>query len=156
MASSNKTTNLQLNLWSQTDKPARLDFVSDNQKIENAFNTHTQNSNIHLSESDRSKLTSPYVTTYYSGNGESSKSIAIGFTPKVVIVFRKNSPQIKFNSSGVPIVNGAMVIASNGNTGGALISGTNVTVSQSSTAASNGLIYNLNENGGQYAVMAFK
>lgn len=156
MASSSKTAKLQLNLWSSTDKPARIDFVRDNQNIESAVSTHTLNSNIHLSESDRSKLTAPYMTTYYSGNGESSKSIAIGFAPKVVIIFRKNSPQIKFNSSGVPIVNGAMVIASNGNTGGAVINGTNVTVSQASAAASNGLIYNLNENGGQYAVMAFK
>lgn len=157
MASSNKTTNLQLNLWSSTDKPARTDFVHDNQKIDKAVGEHTLNSDIHLSESDRSKLTTPYMTTYYAGNGESSRSISIGFAPKVAIVFKKNSPQIKFNSSGVPIVNGAMIIASNGNTGGAVISGTNVTVSQASEAnASTGLIYNLNESGGQYAVMAFK
>lgn len=37
MASTNKTSRLQLNQWNATDSPRRVDFNGDNSKIDNAF-----------------------------------------------------------------------------------------------------------------------
>lgn len=154
MATANKTSNLGLCAWLGTDKPSRIDFVEDNEKIDTAINDHVSDTSVHLSTSDRQKLTEPYVTKYYSGDGASSRTIAIGFSPKVVFVFKKNSGTVTLSGSNL-LINTGMSIVSNGSTGGVSISGTNIIVKQTTTAV-DGAIYNLNLNGGQYGIIAFR
>ena len=154
MSSTEKTSNLKLNLWIGTDKPTRLDFVTDNQKIESAVSGHTNNTAIHLSTDDRSRLNQPFVTGYYAGDGNSTQTITLPFVAKSVIVYKKGTPSVIKNSSGELLCNTAIAIPSNGGSG-CTVSGTVLTVQQS-TSAVDGALYNMNASGGQYAYIAYK
>lgn len=155
MSSTNKTDYLKLNSWLGTDRPQRIDFVDDNTIIDNAIKNHVQNTTIHCTSTDKSKIENPYVMISYTGTGEETNVITFAFNPKLAIVFAKDSPPVEINSSGNTIVNQAIVAKSQGGTGGATINGYNVTVTQS-TSAINGVFLNLNKYNGQYCVIGFK
>ena len=126
MASSNYTTNLSLCAWTENDRPKRADFVSDN---------------------------APFVLKTYSGSGESSRTIILDFAPKLVIIYKRNTPPVMVEN-GVTVVNcGCSGYGASG-TGGVSISGSNVTVSE--TAATSGSRISLNSSGSQYTVIAFR
>ena len=73
----------------------------------------------------------------------------------MAVVFCKDTPPTQKDSSGNTLVNTAMVVKSNGGTGGATLSGYNLTVTQSATAVE-GVMYNLNKYNGQYCAIGFK
>ena len=54
MASTNKTTRLQLNSWVASDKPKMEDFNSDNAIIDQSLGTHIANTSIHVTAADKS------------------------------------------------------------------------------------------------------
>ena len=60
MPTNNKTPKLKLNSWLGTDKPMRSDFVEDNTLLDTLLGGHLEDSSLHLSESDRLSLTSPF------------------------------------------------------------------------------------------------
>ena len=48
MASSSFTKNLGLCSWSETDRPKRIDFVTDNLLIDEKLGEHLADSDIHI------------------------------------------------------------------------------------------------------------
>lgn len=151
MASTNKTSHLQLNQWVGTDKPTRLDYVQDNQKIDTAMSNHENNTELHFTTEEKEKIQNPR-TSYYSGDGAESRTITLSYAPKVIIVYKKNAATHEYMST-YQKVNWCLGVLGNGYTGGLSISGKTITVKQTSTTDSYGLRYNLNENGAQYAII---
>lgn len=155
MSSTNKTDYLKLNSWLGTDRPQRIDFVDDNTIIDTAIKNHVQNSTMHCTSTEKSKIENPYTVISYTGTGEETKVITFAFNPKLVVVFYKELPSMQTDSSGNAVINQAIVAKSHGSTGGVTISGYDVTVTQSKTAVG-GVFYNLNKYNGQYCIIGFK
>lgn len=156
MASSSKTSNLGLNKWSGTDKPRRTDFVEDNTIIDERLGGHLKDTGIHLNSEDREKLSAPVSAVSYSGTGTASRTISFGFNPSFVVVFKRFDSFNTYNSAGgYTKINGAFFSSQEASDDCGNISGKTVVVSQS-TAAVNGLFYNLNEQYGQYVAVAFR
>ena len=88
MASSGKTTNLQLNQWVGSDKPKMSDFNADNLKIEQAVSTHIADTQKHLQDSERTAWNQSIpVIGSYTGNGLAARDIELGFKPSFGILF---------------------------------------------------------------------
>ena len=153
MASTNKTTNLGLNNWIESDCPKRTDFVSDNLIIDNLVGNHIKDSSLHLSAEEKDRATQPFTAFTYYGTGETTTTVKFSFSPQLVIVCKKNSP---FTVAGIDysIVNAA-VVSNIGTSGGVTISDKTVTAKQS-VQAENGVFYNLNKNGSEYLIVAFR
>ena len=75
MASTNKTPNLRLNSWLDSDRPKRMDFVSDNNIIDSTLGTHLNDSTSHLTPSEKDKVDEPFEICILYGTGETSTSI---------------------------------------------------------------------------------
>ena len=153
MASSNYTENLHLSAWTDSDRPKRADFVSDNTIIDTQLGGHIANSAIHLTAEEKQKLDTPYAFKLYSGSGESSRSVQLDFAPRFVVVFKRNAPSVAYENS-VTVINSGYASYGNGATTGVSLSSGSVTVTE--TAAVNGVRVSLNESGSQYTIVAFR
>lgn len=153
MASTNKTSNLRLNNWIESDCPKRIDFVSDNLIIDNVLGTHIGDEDIHLTPSEKSRVSAPYLITLNQGNGNSSGVYDPGFDPKIAFIFKVSTP-FQTESSGNTVMNSA-IVTHKGTTGGASLLNGVLTVRQS-TSPENGVLYNLNENGANYVIIYFR
>ncbi|MBQ9680457.1 MAG: hypothetical protein IJV48_07245 [Ruminococcus sp.] len=154
MATSQYTPNLHLNAWTDSDRPKRADFVSDNTIIDTQLGGHIADSAIHLNAEERAKLTEPFTFALYAGSGETTRTISLGFRPKFAIVFKRNVPPVVY-SGGVNIVNAGYACYGHGSSTGLSVTGTGVTVSEAA-AATDGVRVSLNESGSQYTIVAFK
>lgn len=154
MATSNYTPNLHLSAWDAADRPKRADFVSDNTIIDTQLGGHLANGNVHVTAAEKSKLSEPFVTIMYAGNGESQRTIALDFQPKTVIVYKRNVPFVSY-SGGVNVVNAACGVYSQGASAGISITSSGVVVNENATAT-DGVRVSLNENYAQYTLIAFK
>lgn len=106
---SNHTSNYNLNQWEPEDKVIRTEFNEDNQKIDTALGELAANVGGKADQSDleavSSQLTSLSATVpklaygTYSGNNASSRTISVGFTPKVVFVFSAQGATLLYLSS---------------------------------------------------------
>lgn len=155
MSSTNKTEYLGLNQWLGSDRPQRIDFVDDNSLIDEAIKLHHSNSSIHVTGDEKTKINQPFVIQSYGGTGTEALTVTLSISPQLVIIFSKGTPFLQTDSSGNTIINACIVARSNGNSGGATLSGNTVTVQQSSVASS-GVKYNLNKLNGQYCIVAFR
>lgn len=153
MASTNKTSNLGLNSWLETDRPKRIDFVSDNNIIDNVLGGHINDGDLHLTSDEKNRVSQPFKVMTLYGTGTATVQIKPGFTPNMAIVFKKEAPSSQYTGSYTKI--NAGIATSIGTSGGVSISGDSVEVQQS-TSASNGIFYNLNESYAQYIVVAFR
>lgn len=153
MASTNHTPYLGLCQWSASDKPKRADFVSDNNIIDTALGGHVGNAAIHLTASEKAKLSESFVIRAYAGTGEASRAITVDFQPKLALVYKKNAPPVSYSSGNI-IINAAVAAYGSGGSQGLAITSTGITVSQ--TSAVGGAAVNLNENEEQYAAILFK
>lgn len=154
MATSQYTANLHLSAWTDSDRPKRADFVSDNNIIDTQLGGHLLNSGIHVTADEKAKLSEPFTVSLYAGSGESTRAISVGFQPRMAIVFKRNTPPVEYSGS-VNVVNAAVAVYGHGGSSGLSVTGTGVSVSEESTAV-NGVRINLNETGSQYTVIAFK
>ena len=154
MASSNHTTNLHLNAWTDSDRPKRADFVSDNNIIDTQLGGHINNSGIHVTADEKAKLNNPYEVSVYAGSGAAQRTIVLSFVPKFVIVFKRGVPAVSF-SNGATVVNSGCAAYGNGNTAGVSINNVGVTI-QEIAADSEGVKVSLNAEGSQYTMIAFK
>ena len=152
MNSSNKTTNLNLNKWTETDRPVRADFVADNNLIDNILGGHAINTSIHLTADEKARVSSPFQLKIVQGTDESSRSITFGFSPYLVICFAVSSAPTEV-SSGTVIMNWGIAAKNYGASGGCSLSESTFTVSQ---GTQNGVRYNLNNSEYQYIIVAFK
>lgn len=153
MASSNYTTNLHLSAWSDSDRPKRADFVSDNAIIDSQLGGHILNGSIHLTADEKQKVTEPYVLKTYSGSGSESRTIILDFAPKMVIVYKRNTAPIMYEN-GDTVVNCGIAGYGASGSGGISVSGKNVTLHE--TTASSGSRVSLNASGSQYTLIAFR
>ncbi|MDE5995907.1 MAG: hypothetical protein K2G56_03220, partial [Eubacterium sp.] len=95
MGSAQKTDFLSLNKWISTDIPKREDFNYDNSTIDNAFKTHTNDMEKHISSAERSEWNEPHYIGFYYGNGSNSArtiETECSFDPSFAIVFAGGSP----------------------------------------------------------------
>lgn len=154
MATSRYTTNLHLSAWEESDRPKRADFVSDNEIIDRELGGHLADDTVHLTAAEKQKIDEPYVCIAYAGSGESTRTLTVGFTPKIAIVYKRGVPPVTV-SSGVTVVNSAAAYYGHGGSAGIAISSQGVAVQQASSAT-DGVRNNLNESGSQYALIAFR
>lgn len=154
MSTSNYTPNLHLSAWADSDRPKRADFVSDNNIIDTALGGHIADSGIHVTAQEKAKISEPFVSALYSGSGESSRAISLGFQPKMVFVYKRGVPFVTY-SGGVNNVYAACGYYGNGTSVGISITSNGIQVSQSAQA-SDGVKVCLNESGSQYTIIAFK
>ena len=89
MSSTNKTSNLGLNSWIESDKPKRTDFVYDNTVIDRVLGNHVNDGNIHLTEDEKTKVQSPFVIHTIYGTGTATLNVKLGFVPSMVMIFKK-------------------------------------------------------------------
>jgi len=87
MSSNNKTPILGLNSWAGSDKPKRADFNHDNETIDSVVGGHINNSEVHLSAEERTKLNAPFFIGHYIGNNVNTRVIHLDFTPSLLIIF---------------------------------------------------------------------
>ena len=153
MASTNKTTHLRLNNWIESDKPKRAYFVADNTIIDSVLGTHINDSDLHLTLIEKARVSNPYSISLEYGTGSATETYNAGFEPKMAIIFKVTSPLVR-DINGYPSVSMA-IATTKGSTGGATLSGSTLTVKQSTTSE-NGVLYNLNENNAAYVIVFFK
>jgi hypothetical protein len=154
MASSQFTPNLHLSAWADTDRPKRADFVSDNTIIDTQLGGHLANGGIHVTAAEKAKLTEPFTVSLYSGSGESSRVISLGFQPKLVMIYKRGVPPVS-HSGSTTVVNSAIGCYGHGASVGVSLTSAGVSVTEQSTA-SDGVRISLNESGSQYTLIAFK
>lgn len=115
---------------------------------------HVNNTDVHLSEADRSYINEPYVIGTYTGDGNSSGlDINLGFRPKAVIIYR-NSYHISSYSTSDGVSNCYMGMAIGSSyTRGPLILDNGFRVK---TVVTSSATTHLNDEGGAYTYIAFK
>ena len=153
MSSTNRTENLGLSNWLETDRPKRTDFVSDNLIIDNALGGHINDTTQHLTSTEKAFLTQPFVSRIIYGTGTESGTVHLSFPPNLVIVTKIGASPTQY-SGGVVRVNYA-VATPQGASMGIRVSGNDVILSQDSTAQ-DGAKANLNEEFSQYLMVAFR
>lgn len=166
MASSEKTAKLGLSLWTASDKPERLDFVQDNQKLEELVGTHIADMSAHLTESEKQLLSNPYTIYVHRGTGAASytiNSLPGGKDPKLILAMCQEFPPCTVDANGKLNVYWDFWMHANkfANYGGGGISVdlTNKTLTMKNQVSAPGNWYsctrNLNENGKIYVLIFF-
>jgi hypothetical protein len=118
-----KTINYQLNQWAAGDKVQRIDFNSDNDKIDGAIAAVSARAGaLETGKADKTALDAAKATIpkmaigTYTGSGAASRTISLSFTPKAVLVMTQDGHTRSSNyimgglavtGSPVKIVNGA-------------------------------------------------
>lgn len=155
MSSTNKTEYLGLSGWIHSDTPKMIDFANDNLIVDNILGSHINDATIHLSEEDRALLGGGITSFMMAGDGNTSKTITLDKKPKMVQIFMKNTPLVTWDSEkSCMVVNSAFVLQNGVTSGGASVTDTKLVVTKSSTP-SNGVMYNLNEQYGQYVIVCY-
>lgn len=158
MPTESKTPNLNLNSWTGTDKPKRADFVEDNTIIDNVLGSHIANTLIHMSAAEKELLNSTFTVGTLAGDGNSSCTHTLNFSPKFIVVFISGEVPIRYNSSENYYVYNFAIATQNtyGSTAGASLNGAQLTLQQTQGTPTNGIFLNLNKYFEQYVYIAFK
>lgn len=151
MPSTNKTPYLSLNQWTQSDRPMRNDFNSDNATVDAVLGNHVENGDIHVTAEEKKYLKDFQQTFMYSGTGESSKTYTFTEAFRFIAVFAKDKPL----TSGSNVYTALGYVGLGASAGLSIsASGTSFTVSQGTSSGSSTIC--LNESGVQYRVIMFK
>ena len=153
MASTNRTPNLGLNSWIDTDRPKRVDFVSDNNIIDSVLGAHLNDAGAHLTQSEKAKVDEPFSVCIIYGTGEASTSYRFDFDPTLVIAFRIGAPAVEYSNSKNKI-NSAFA-TKRGASKGITLSDNLVTLYQGNVPDTS-YYNNMNEEYSQYILAAFK
>lgn len=93
MASSGKTEQLQLSLWEAGDRPERLDFRQDNEKLEELLGGHLSDPALHLTATQKEYMKRPWGVHTYRGTGYSAQYVStITPRPGAILVFCMEAP----------------------------------------------------------------
>ncbi len=152
MPSSFKTDKLQLNFWANIDRPVRSDFNRDNAIIDSAVGDHIENTLVHLTDDDRSKLRDTYQIRVLQGTDEDVRELTLSFSPSVVIYYAVGKPPVQY-SDDVNKVYFAVSAKETGGSGGIELSGSRVIIRQTTTGQ---LRYDLNNSSCQYVLIAVR
>lgn len=115
--------------------------------------SHIRNSDIHVTLEDKSKWDDPFAIGFYLGNGSSSRTVAIGFEPRLVILMASGYPAVAIDFTQSSAKSYMAVASSDFSSQGIQISSTGFKVS---TATSGGVTSNLNSMGTSYIYIAYK
>ena len=152
MASSNKTTHYQLNLWDGSDKPTRTDFANDNVLIDTALWMHVADIHMHLTAAEKARVGAPFEVQVLQGTNAAQRTVSFDFTPTLAICFAADEPPVK-NLSGINYINCGIAAAGFGSTGGCALGASGVILNYTN----DGLVrYNLNNSDNQYVIIAFR
>lgn len=152
MPTSNKTPILGLSLWEESDKPRRMDFVEDNQALENILGRHYLDNERHLNAETYLQLHEPFEVRIYTGSGGASRSFAFEFTPQIAVVWAVDKGAAEY--TGTCTKQYAGLAAVNGHSMGISINGMQVTVQQVQSVPESGSMAALNESGVTYLLLA--
>ncbi len=152
MASTNRTDHYNLNNWSGTDKPTRSDFVRDNFLIDTALWMHTSDAGSHLSLTEKSRVSDPYVVSVYQGTDEATRNFDFDFTPKLVLYFPIDEP-LSYHDNGTQWIFYAIAAANAGSSAACGISTNRFTVHNTTIGNMN---WELNNSSYQYVLVAFR
>ena len=102
MPSSNKTPTLQLNQWQGSDYPKKDDFNADNSKVDAAFAQHIADTTLHPSAQQTGIWNQALQLQFfsYTGDGASTRSIALPCTPRFGMVFACDRSPVVVSSTG--------------------------------------------------------
>lgn len=157
MSSSNRTETLGLNSWLGSDRPERADFNADNEIIDATLAEHFESS-VHITDSERAKWNSPYYFGVYFGDAALTRTIETNcpFTPTWGIIFKGSAMPATTDFSNNRNLNHFAIVSVRSSTSGASLSGTAITVKQSSTAIYSGEYAALNGMGDTYCYILFR
>ena len=158
MSSTEKTSFLKLNVWSSTDIPKRVDFNTDNSRIDTAFQEHVDDGEKHVSSSERETWNLPYYVGFYYGDGALQKTINTNcpFEPNFGIIFAGGMPPSVTDFSGKTKYNYFGFLSKRASTSGLTLSGKQITISTSGGAVVNGEYISLNNMGSTYCYLLFR
>ncbi len=155
MASTSYTENLGLCSWSASDKPKRIDFVNDNNKIDTKLGGHIIDKSIHVTPQEKEIFSTPYKVLTYAGDGAASRTLPIDDEYTFAFVFQKSYPPTEVDSDGNTIMRSAIVGRLFGSNANLTLKSDSIVVSQQTTAT-NSIISKFNESYGQYVVILFR
>lgn len=152
MSSTYKTEYLKLNSWEASDRPQRNDFNSDNTIIDTVLGEHLENDKLHLTSSEKTRVSQPIVLVSYAGDGSESRLITLPAVASAVVVYRDGMPPVVYDSTtGCTKVYSAIAVYGGGATSGITLNGSGLNVSQSAEA-SGGIKLCFNELNVQYKI----
>lgn len=147
MASSSKTPNLGLNLWSGSDSPKMADFNNDNTLIDTAIKN--------LQDQGGGGSSAAPVSSSYVGDGEDVHIIELGFTPTWGIVYAHNKPPCATVEDGTATQVNFVYLTPGGRSVGCYLSNGKLEVYQE-TAGHSGYRMNMNQSGVTYYYMFYR
>ena len=118
--------------------------------------SHIKDETIHLTAEQQTYLKEPVDTGIYTGRGNGSYSVNLGFRPRVVFVASHNQPLMICDFENQKCYALAGLAVDNGNSLGVEITDTGFKVINSSTMLSRGCYPLLNEGGTSYRYIAFR
>lgn len=158
MSSTGKTNCLGLNRWVSSDIPKMADFNADNDIIDAAFQNHAEDTEMHVSEDERTKWNLPYYVGFYYGDGSLNRTIVTDcpFNPSFGIIFAGTMPlsvtdfnnKVKYNYCGF--------LAKRFCTAGLTLSGKNIVFSTNGMAVTAGEYISLNNSNLTYCYVFFR
>ncbi|MCH5314990.1 MAG: hypothetical protein J1E81_03670 [Eubacterium sp.] len=160
MSSYNKTKNLKLNQWRESDVPKMADFNYDNEIIDSELSSHTANSEIHIKSEERDRWNEYVFTGVYFGDGKLSRIVETNCPFEAVFGFvytDEMPPSIHYNDDG-STHHYVSFVSQFGNSIGASINKNNkdITVKNSFGAEIKNEHANLNQNGLMYRYVLFR
>lgn len=157
MSSNSKTPILALNSWAGSDKPKRADFNYDNEVIDTVVGGHINDTEVHLTAEERTKLNSPFYISYYIGDGINSRTINLNFTPSLVIIFAHGTPLANYDKATDHMYAFGGFATSLYSTAGIYLEENKLIVTDSTGAPTIDNFYpRMNTNGYRYQYIAFK
>lgn len=151
MASTDKTPILGLSKWRGTDKPKRVDFVSDNEIIDAALGGHVNNAGLHVNSDQALRLNQPIFIKTITGTGSPERSVVLDFEPVAAVAFAIGKPPVVQNGGTVKVYSAFSAQEKNG--AGIELYFDEVRLLQNTAA---GVQNCLNESGVTYVIMAFR
>ncbi len=115
--------------------------------------SHIRNNDIHVTLEDKSKWDDPFAIGFYLGNGSSSRTVAIGFEPRLVILMASGYPAVAIDFAQSSAKSYMAVASSDFSSQGIQLSSTGFKLS---TTTSGGVTSNLNSMGTSYIYIAYK
>ncbi|MBQ4129706.1 MAG: hypothetical protein IJD68_08075 [Ruminococcus sp.] len=155
MAATSYTENLNLCAWQSSDRPKRIDFVNDNNIIDEKLGGHILNSSIHVSAQEKQRYENPYTVFSYAGDGAGTKTFELENSYRFAIVFQKFYPPVEIDANNNVISHFAIVGRTFGSNANLTLKEQSIVVTQD-TQPTDGMINNFNENEGQYVMLLFK
>lgn len=114
--------------------------------------SHIRNNDIHVTIDDKTKWNEPFVTGIYFGTGSGSRTVNLGFAPKLVLACASGYPSVVSDIANGVTKNYFCMSTSNSSTG-IVISSTGF---RASSATISGTQLSMNEAGVTYGFIAFK